>query len=83
MHETEEFRVVTFVANYEARIERMTVRRYCVCVSPCARVGLGENDVAVRVETMRGGEPGDAGADDGNPHLRRNPPRRPQLLSTE
>jgi hypothetical protein len=37
----------------------------------------------MRVETMCGGEPGDAGADDRNPHLRRIPPRRPQLLSTE
>ena len=80
MHETEVFRVVTFVASYEARIERMTVREYCVCVSPCARVGLAQHDVAVRVEAMRGGEPG---ADDGNPHLRRSLPRRPQLFRTE
>jgi len=83
MHETEAFRVVTFVANYEAASERMTVRQYCVCVSPCARVGLAEHDVAVRVETMCGGEIGDASADDGNPHLRRSPPRRPQLLPRE
>ena len=76
-------RVVTFVANNEARIERMTVREYCVGMSACPRLGLVEHHVAVRVETMRGGEPGDAGADDGNPHLRRSPPRRPQLLPTE
>jgi hypothetical protein len=31
---------------------------------------------------MRGGEPGDARADDGDPHLRRDPQRRPQLLPT-
>jgi hypothetical protein len=79
----QELRVVTFVANYEAGIERMTVRKYCVCVSTRSRVGLVEHDIAMRVETMCGGEPGDAGADDGDPHLRRSPPRRPQLFRTQ
>ena len=79
----EENGIVTFVANNEPRVERMTAREYCVCVSPCPRLGLVEHDVAMRVETMCGGEPGDARADDGDPHLRRDPPRRPQLLPTE
>jgi hypothetical protein len=61
----------------------MTVRQYCVGVPLCARVGLVEHDVAMRVETMCGGETGYASADDGNPHLRRSPPLRPQLLPTE
>ena len=60
----------------------MTAADYCVCVSPCPLLGLEQDDVAMRVETMRGGEPGDARADDGDPHLRRDPQRRPQLLPT-
>ena len=81
-HEIEEFRVVTFVANYEARIDRPTVGKYCVCVSPRLRLGLVQHDIALRVEPVSGSEPRYAGADDGDPHLRRNPPRRPQLLPT-
>ncbi len=77
-HEIEELWVVTFVANYEPRVERVTVREYRVCVTPRARLGLEERDVALGVETVRGGHAGDAGTDDGNPHLRRSPPRRPQ-----
>jgi hypothetical protein len=56
----------------------MAAREYCVRVPSCSRLGVVEDDVAVRVEAVRSGEPGDAGADDGNPHLRRSPPRRPQ-----
>ena len=82
LHEVEEMWVVTFVANDEPRVERMTVGEYCVCVSPRPRLCLVQHDVAMRVETVRGGEPGDARADDGDPHLRRNPPRRPQFLPT-
>jgi hypothetical protein len=54
-----------------------------VGVASRARLGLEEHDVAVRVEAMRRGEPGNARTDDGDPHLRRSPPRRPQLLPTE
>ena len=81
-HELQECGIVTFVANNETRIERMTVREYCVGVSTSTRLGLVQHHVAVRVETVRGGQPGDAGADDGDPHLRCIPQRRPQLLST-
>ena len=81
--EFEEMGVVTFIADNEPGIERVTVTDYCVCMPPCPRLGFEQHDVAMRVETMCRGEPGDAGADDGDPHLRRNPPRRPQLLPTE
>ena len=60
----------------------MTVSDYCVGVPPCPRLGFVQHDVAMRVETVCGGEPGYAGTDDGNPHLRRSPPRRPQLPPT-
>ncbi len=60
----------------------MTVSSYCVGVTTRTRLGFVEDDVAVGVETVRGGQAGNAGADDGNPHLRRSPPRRPQLSPT-
>jgi hypothetical protein len=47
-----------------------------------AGLSLGEDDVAVRVETVPSSQSGDAGANDGNPHLHRTPPRSPQLLPT-
>jgi hypothetical protein len=55
-----------FVANYDPRVERVTVRDY--------RVGVSS--------TVRGCHAGNAGTDDGNPHLRCSPPRRPQLSPT-
>ena len=82
LHESEENGIVTFVANNEPRVERVTAGEYCVCVSPCPLLGLEQDDIAMRVEAMCGGEPGDAGADDGDLHLRRDPQRRPQLLPT-
>ncbi len=60
----------------------MTGGEYCVCVSPCPLLGLEQDDIALRVEAMCGGEPGDAGADDCDFHLRRDSQRRPQLLLT-
>ena len=75
--------VVTFVANNEPRVERVTVREYCVRVPSRARLGFVENDVAVRVETVCSGQSGDAGTHDGDPHLRPGPPWRPQLLPTQ
>jgi hypothetical protein len=53
------------------RVERTTIRGYCVGMPPCARLGLA----------VRRGEPGDAGG--GGPHLRRSPPRSPQLSLTK
>jgi hypothetical protein len=51
-------------------------------MATCSRLGFEQNDVAMRVEAVRCGEPGNPGSDDGDPHLRRGPPRRPQLLPT-
>src|SRR3954452_4929329 len=81
-HEFEEFRVVTLVANYEPRVERMAVGVYCVGVASRAPLRFVEDDVAVGVETVRGSQPGYAGTDDGNLHRRRGPARRPQLSPT-
>ena len=72
LHESEENGIVTFVANNEPRVERVTAGEYCVCVSPCPLLGLEQDDIALRVEAMCGGEPGDARADDCDFHLRRD-----------
>jgi hypothetical protein len=61
----------------------VTAGDYCVCVSTCPLLGLEQDDIAQRVETMCGGEPGDARTDDCDPHLRRDPQPRPQLFITE
>jgi hypothetical protein len=61
----------------------MSVGQYSVCTPARAALGFGEHEAALRVATMRDGEPGDAGAGNCNSHLRRSPPRRPQLLATE
>ena len=60
----------------------MTGGGYCVRVSPRALLRLVEDDLAMGVETVRRSQSCNTGADDGDPHLRRNPPRRPQLLPT-
>jgi hypothetical protein len=60
----------------------MTAGDYCVCVTSRPRLGLEQRHIAMRVEAMCGGEAGDARADDCDPHLRRDPQRRPQLLTT-
>ena len=60
----------------------MTAREYCVRMPSCSRLGLVEHHVALRVETVGSGEPGNAGADDGDLHLRRDAPRRSQFLPT-
>jgi hypothetical protein len=52
-------------------------------MATCSPLGFEQHDVAMRVEAMRRGEPGNPAADDGDPHLRRSPPQRPQLLPTE
>ncbi len=72
-----------FGAEDEPGIERVPVTEYGMWMPPCPRLGFEQHDAAMRVETVCRGEPGDAGADDGDPHLRRDPPRRPQLLPTE
>ena len=66
-------RVVAVVQHDEAGVDVMCLvracrRGSCSCARRRSRVGLVHDDLVLAVQQVRGDEPGDAGADDRDPH---------------